>query len=157
MNFEEKRNVRYRVVASLILLIPLALIVNAAILVFKNLYEDTWIALAAIGVVSFFEILELVLLLKKPKKELIIYPIAFNKNDTVNNIPLIAVGVGTALGIGLVTLSLIVFFINGDSIIKMSMGVVLAIASYLLANCVDYIIFIPMLRKKQVTLQDLSK
>ncbi len=157
MNIEEKRNTAYRIVASLILLVPLAFVVNAVILTIKNPYDETWIAIAAIAVTSFFLIGELVLLLKNIRKPLIIYNIAFNRNDTLNNIPLIAVIVGLILGTGLMVLGFIVFFTNPDSIIKLSMSIVIAIASYLVANCVNYFIFIPMLRKRKVTLQDLSK
>ena len=72
--------------------------------------------------------------------------------------PLIAVIVGNAFGLGLLALGISVYFVRYDDVtIRTSMLVILSVAVYLITNCLIYYLYILMFRKKEVRLEDLIK
>ena len=157
MNFEEKKNVTFRLIADFLLLIPLAFIIIGLIHVFKTLAEGYIISIIALMLSAAFLTLEFVVVLKGWKKENSLYKIAFNENQNINNVPLVAVIVGTVFGAGLTTLAISVYFIRNSEPFKTSMLVVLSIASYLLVNCVIYYIYILMFKKRPINLKNFIK
>ena len=157
MNFEERKNVIFRLLACFLLLIPLSIIVIGIIHIFKSLAEGYIISIIALMLSAAFLILEFVVILKGWKKENSLYKIAFNENQNINNVPLIAVCVGTAFGIGLLTLSISVYFIRNSEPFKTSMLVVLAIASFLFVNCIIYFIYIIMFKKRPLNMKNFIK
>ena len=157
MNFEEKKNVIFRLIASFLLLIPLFIIINGLIHLFKTLAEGYIISIIAFMLTGAFLLLELVVILKGWKKENSLAKIAFNENQNINNVSLIAVLVGTVLGIGLTALSISVYFIRNTEPFKTSMLVVLSISSYLLINCIIYFIYILIFKKRPLNLRNFIK
>lgn len=157
MNFEEKKNVIFRLIASFLLLIPLTFIVLGLIHVFQVLAEGYIISIIAFMLTGAFLLLEIVVILKGWKKENSLYKIAFNENQNINNVPLVAVIVGSVFGTGLLALSISVYFLRNSEPFKTSMIVVLSIASYLLINCIIYFIYIFMFKKRPLDLRKFIK
>ena len=157
MNFEEKKNVIFRLVASFLLLIPLTFIVLGLVHVFQVLAEGYIISIIAFMLTGAFLLLEMVVILKGWKKESSLYKIAFNENQNINNVPLVAVIVGTVFGTGLLALSISVYFLRNSEPFKTSMIVVLSIASYLLINCIIYFIYIFIFKKRPLDLRKFIK
>ena len=157
MNFEEKKNVIFRLIAAFLLLIPLSIIVLGLIHVFLTLAEGYILSIIAFMLTGAFLLLELVVILKGWKKENSLAKIAFNENQNINNVSLFAVLVGTVLGIGLTALSISVYFIRGTEPFKTSMLVVLSISSYLLINCIIYFIYIFIFKKRHLNLRNFIK
>ncbi len=157
MNFEERKNVAFRLVACFLLLIPLAIIILGLIHVFNTLANGYILSIIALMLTAGFLLLEFVVMIKGWKKESSLYKIAFNENQHVNNVPLVAVIVGTIFGAGLVALALTVFFTRNEEPIRTSMFVVLSIGSYLLLNCFIYFIYVVMFKKRPVDLRKFIK
>ena len=157
MNFEEKKNVVFRLVACFLLLAPLSIIILGLIHVFQVLADGYIISIIALMLTAAFLILEFVVILKGWKKENSLYKIAFNENQNINNVPLIAVIVGTVFGVGLLALSISVYFIRNTEPFKTSMLVVLSIASYLLINCIIYFIYVIVFKKRPLNLRNFIK
>ena len=157
MNFEEKKNVIFRLIACFLLLIPLSVIILGLIHLFKTLADGYIISIIAFMLTAAFLILEFVLILKGWKKESVLYKIAFNENQKVNNVPLVAVIVGTAFGLGLTALSISVYFVRHSEPFVTSMIVVLSIAIYLLVNCIIYYVYVFMFKKRPLNMKNFIK
>jgi hypothetical protein len=157
MNFEEKKNVIFRLIAGALLLIPLFIIIFGLIHLFKTLAEGYIISIIAFMLTAAFLLLETVVILKGWKKENSLYKIAFNENQNINNVPLVAVIVGTLAGIGLTALAISVYFLRDTEPFKTSMLVVISISSYLLVNCVIYFIYVFMFKKRPINLKNFIK
>ena len=157
MNFEEKKNVIFRLIASFLLLVPLTIIILGLIHLFKTLAEGYILSIIAFMLTAAFLILEMVVILMGWKKENSLAKIVFNENQNINNVSLIAVIVGTVLGVGLTALSISVYFIRNAEPFKTSMLVVLSISSYLLINCIIYFIYIFIFKKRPLNLKNFIK
>lgn len=115
------------------------------------------LSIVALCLTMCFLLLEVIITIKGWKKEPSLYKIAYNPNGVMNNVPLIAVIVGTLLGIGLLILSLVLYFTkNGEPYLTASL-VILSITTYLLVNCIDYYIFVIMYKNRPLKLKDLIK
>ena len=119
--------------------------------------EDLVLNCIAIAVAALFALLEVYVNLRKPKKESLLFQICFNENQKINTIPLFAVGISTLFGLGLLAMSLAVYFIREEIRNKAAMLVVLAIAAYLLINCALYWLYVLVFRKKPFNVKDLLK
>lgn len=157
MKVENNRNLYFRIVASLLILLSVGLFVFSIVYIFLLTSEDIILPSVGLTLAGAFSIFEVVMILKGWKKENNLYKIAFNDNGNINNVPLVAVGLATAFGIGLSTLSLIVFFTREEPTIKVAMLVVMSISVYLLLNCIVYFIFLFWYRKKEFKIEDLIK
>ena len=158
MNITEKRNLTYRLISSIIVLLSLGLMIYTLIIVIKLQPRELVLDIIAIVLSMLFLIGEEIILLRGWTKDSYLYKIAFNDNNTINNIPLIAVGVGTAFGLGLIALGVSVYFVRfSDISIRTSMLVILSIATYLLVNCIIYFFFVIYFKKRQFKLEDLIK
>ena len=158
MNIQERKNITYRLLASLILLISGAMIVYAFIEVFRVERDQLFLDVLTLSTTSFFLLVELFFILKGGKKESNLYKIGFNDNGKLNNVPLIAVIIGTAFGLGLIAMGVSVYFVRYNEItIRTSMLVILSVAVYLVTNCLVYYLYILMFRKREVKLEDLIK
>ena len=158
MNVQERKNLTYRLLASLILLISAAMISYAFIIVFQIEHEQLLLDLVTLSTASFFLLVELFFILKGGKKESNLYKIGFNDNGKINNVPLIAVIIGTLFGLGLIGLGVSVYFVRFDEVtIRTSMLVILSVAVYLVTNCLIDFLYILMFKKREVRLEDLIK
>lgn len=157
MNFEERRIVKYRVGASILLFLSLFMFIFSIVMIAILHAEEMILSIISLALAICFLMLELVLMIKGGRKPLHLHKIAFNDNDTLNNVPLVAVIVGAVLGTGFVILPIVVLFVRDEVSIKSSMFVVLSIGFYLMINTIIYFMYIVQLRKRPVTLADLSK
>ena len=157
MNFEERKNVLYRLVGAFLLLGVLALTSIAVWKVIVLKPEEMTLTLIAMVLTAAVIILQTGFLLKGWKKESNLYKIAFNDNRHVNNIPLIAVIVGTVFGAGLLALGISAYYLREELTIKCSMLVVVIIGSYLFANCLIYLLYLFLFKNRPVELKDLIK
>ena len=158
MNIQERKNLTYRLLASLILLISGGMIAYAFIVVFQIERNQLFLDIVTLGTTAFFLLAELFFILKGGKKESNLYKIGFNDNGKLNNVPLIAVLVGTVFGLGLIALGVSVYFVQYEDVtVRTSMLVVLSVAVYLVTNCLIYYLYLLMFRKKEVRLEDLIK
>ena len=158
MNIQERKNLTYRLLAGLILLINVGMIAFAFYIVIKNEHDQLFLDVLTLGTTSFFLIFEEIFLLKGGKKESYLYKIGFNDNGKINGVPIIAVSAGLLFGLGLVTLGVSVYFVRYNEIsIRTSMLVILSVAVYLVTNCLIYFLYISMFRKREVRLEDLIK
>lgn len=158
MNITEKRNLTYRLISSIIVLLSLGLMIYTLILVIQLQPKELVLDMIAIIFAMFLLISEEIILLRGWTKDSNLYKIAFNDNTTINNIPLIAVSVGTAFGLGLLALGISVYFVRfSDISIRTSMLVILSIAAYLLVNCIIYFFYVIYFKKREFKLEDLIK
>lgn len=157
MNISERKIVLFRLISSIILLIPLGLAGLSCYLIFSANPEEMVLLIISLVAVSAFDIFEIILMLKGWKNESNLYKIAFNTNGSINNVPIFAVGAGTLFGVGLTSLGTIVYFVRDEITIKCSMLVVLTVGAYLLLNCIIYFIYLIMYKKRELDLRDLIK
>ena len=157
MNIQERKNLTYRLLASLILLISAGMITYALVDIIQTEKEQMFLDILTLSTTAFFLLVELFFILKGGKKESNLYKIAFNDNGKLNNVPLIAVIVGTVFGTGLLALSISVYFLRNSEPFKTSMIVVLSIASYLLINCIIYFIYIFLFKNRPLDLRKFIK
>ena len=157
MNISERKIVLFRLISSIILLIPLGLAGLSCYLIFSANPEEMVLLIISLVAVSAFNIFEIILMLKGWKNESNLYKIAFNTNGSINNVPIFAVGAGTLFGVGLTSLGTIVYFVRDEITIKCSMLVVLTVGAYLLLNCIIYFIYLIIYKKRELDLRDLIK
>lgn len=158
MQQEENRNLLNRIITSLILLTSIGLSVFSIIEVFKKSPENKTLDLVALFAVSFFCLFEIIVIMRRWKKESYIYKIAFDeKGDHFNTVALIAVIIGTIFGVGITAISLYLFLTREDVQTKCNVLVILSIGYYLFINCICYYIYILTFRKKPFKIEDLIK
>ena len=158
MNFTERKNLTYRLLASLILLITAGLVIYAFIAVLRSEKQQLLLDIVTLSLTSLFLVLELVQILRGGKKESYLYKIAFEPNGTINTVPVIAVIVGTFFGVGLLALGVSVYFVRFNEVtIRNSMLVVLCVGVYLVTNCLIYYLYLIMFKKRETKLEDFIK
>lgn len=120
--------------------------------------ENIVLDLIALSLTIVFPIAQIILILKGGKKESHLLDIAFNTDGTINKVFLVFVLVGTAIGLGLDILTIVVIFTRVNTIIVLcSMFIIMAISTYLLLNCLIYIMFCFLFKKRELTLEDYAK
>ena len=158
MNISERKNLIYRLLATAILLISAVMIIYTFVVVFSVERQQLLLDVVTLSTASFFLLVEIFFILKGGKKESNLYKIGFNDNGKLNNVPLIAVMIGTVFGLGLIGLGISVYFVRYDEVtIRTSMLVILSVAVYRVTNCLIYYLYILMFRKQEVRLEDLIK
>lgn len=157
MNIAERKHVLFRIIASIGLLLSVAVVIFGMIMIVGSTSQDKTLAMFACGLAGAFTLLEMVVILKGWKKDISLYKIAFNDNGHVNNVFAIAVGVATALGLALSITSFTLFIINKAEPFTTSCLVILSIGFFLLINCLIYYIFIIMFRKRELKIEDFAK
>ena len=158
MNIQERKNLTYRLIAAFILLISAFMVAFSFVAIIKIETQQLFLDILTLSLVSLFFLVEEILILKGGKKESHLYKIAFEDNGKVNGVPVIAVGIGALFGLGLLIMGVCVYFIRFNEVtIRTSMLVILSVAVYLLTNCIIYVLYLLMFRKREVRLEDLIK
>ena len=158
MKHQENMNLLNRIITSLILLTSLGLSGFSVSQIFINSPENKTLDLVALFAVIFFCVFEIIVIMRRWKKESYMYKIAFDeKGDHFNTVALIAVLIGTVFGLGISVLSLLLYFTKDDLTIKCNVLIILSIGYYLFINCICYFIYLLMFRKKPFKLEDLIK
>lgn len=158
MNIRVRKIRLYRIIAVALLLVALGLNAFVIAKVIMSRPEKIILDTIALSLTAAFIIGQIVLIASGKDKESKLIDIAYNTDYTVNKLALVIVLVGTSLGIGLDILTLVVIFTrNITSEVMCSMYIIMAIATYLLLNCLIYLIFTIIFRKKELTLEDYAK
>ena len=155
MNYSEKRNILYRLISVGLILISLGLDAYAMYMVILFNAEDKILSIIALALAAAFTILEITVILKGWKKDSNLFKIAFNENRNINNVPLVAVFVGTLFGLGLGIMSVVIYLARGEVNIKNAMLIIMAIAVYLLVNCLVYYLFLLFFKKRDLSIKEL--
>ena len=157
MNFSERRILLFRFIASFLITISIGFIVVAFIGVYNLQGEDIILSYIALILTAAFAVFEIIIIMRGWKKQSNLQNIFFTETERVNTVPLFAISIGTAMGLGLTVLGCVVFFVRDDPTIKSAMLVVAPIGFYLLVNCFIYYIYLIMFRKRELDLRDLIK
>ena len=155
MNYSERRNILYRLISVGLILISLGLDAYAMYMVILFNAEDKILSIIALALATAFTILEITVILKGWKKDSNLFKIAFNENRNINNVPLVAVFVGTLFGLGLGIMSVVIYLTRGEANIKNAMLIIMAIAVYLLVNCLVYYLFLLFFKKRDLSIKEL--
>lgn len=158
MNIRERKIKLYRLLASIILLLSIGLTSFALVKVILSKPEKIVLDCVALGLTIAFAIGQIILILRGWKKESKLLDIAFNSDNTVNKIALVMVLIGTAVGVSLDILTIVVLTTRiNDVPVFCSMMIIMSIATYLLLNCLIYLSFVIIFRKKELTIEDYAK
>ena len=157
MNAAERKIVSFRLISSFMILLNLGF---AAFVMYYNIVTVTknqTVNIVSCVFSSLLMIFEIVFILRGWKKESQIYKIAFNRNERINNVPLIMVSVFFVMGLGLILLStLLNVYKHFEPNISTSFSI-LNIAIYLCVNCLIYYLYCFMYKKREVNLKSLIK
>ena len=158
MKAEENKNLLNRIITSLILLTSIGLSSFSLYNIFTLSPENKTLDLVALFAVIFFCLFEIVVIMRRWKKESYMYKIAFDeKGNHFNTVALIAVIIGTIFGAGISIIGLYLFLTRTDIQTKCNVLIILSIGYYLFINCVCYYIYILTFRKKPFKIEDLIK
>lgn len=158
MNIRLRKIRLYRLIASTLLLCSIGLSAFCVVKVILARPEKIVLDCIALSLAIAFAIGQIVLILASWKKESALLDIAFNTDNTVNKVALVIVLFGTALAIGLDILTLVVLFTRDNTLtVYCSMLIIMSIATYLFVNCLVYLAFTFIFRKKELTLEDYAK
>ncbi len=158
MNFRTKKIRIYRIAASILLLLSVGLTAFSLSQVIMARPENLILDLIALSLTAAFTIAQIIFILRGGKKESHLLDIAFNTDGTINKIFLVFVLVGTALGLGLDILTIVVLLTRINTLdVFCSMYIIMAIATYLLINCCIYLLFLILFKKRELTLEDYAK
>ena len=158
MNFRVRKIKIYRIVSSILLLLSVGLTAFCLSHVILSWPENIVLDIIALALTASFAIAQIVFILRGKKKESHLLDIALNTDGTINKVFLVFVLVGLALGIGLDILTIVVIFTRINTLqVLCSMYIIMSIATYLLLNCLIYILFIFLFKKRELTLEDYAK
>lgn len=158
MNFRVRKIKIYRLMSSLLLLLSVGLTAFCLSQVILSWLENIALDIIALALTGSFAIAQIIFILRGGKKESHLLDIALNTDGTINKVFLVFVLVGLALGLGLDILTIVVIFTRVNTLqVLCSMYIIMAIATYLLLNCIIYIIFVLLFKKRELTLEDYAK
>ena len=157
MNFQERKNLIFRLIS--VLLISGALVFDIFIAIYIFSHKSSNQIVSGIGCIlaALMMIFESILILRGWAKENVLYKIAFNPNGKLNNVPFIAVWVATVFGVGLTILGSLLHYFRHEEPFITSSYVILLVAIYLLVNCLSYFLYCFMFKKREIKLEDFIK
>ena len=157
MNASERKIVTFRLISSFMILLNLGFTIFVMYYSITNISQNQTVNIVSCVFSSLLMIFEIIFILRGWKKESQIYKIAFNTNERINNVPLIAISVFFAFGLGLIILStLLNVYKHFEPNISTSFSI-LNIAIYLVINCLIYYLYCLMYKKREVNLRSLIK
>ena len=157
MNAAERKIVAFRLISSFMILLNLGFTIFVMYYSITNISQNQTVNIVSCGFSSLLMIFEIIFILRGWKKESQIYKIAFNTNERINNVPLIAISVFFVFGLGLIILStLLNVYKHFEPNISTSFSI-LNIAIYLVINCLIYYLYCLMYKKREVNLRSLIK
>ena len=157
MNAAERKIVAFRLISSFMILLNLGFTIFVMYYSITNISQNQTVNIVSCVFSSLLMIFEIIFILRGWKKESQIYKIAFNTNERINNVPLIAISVFFVFGLGLIILStLLNVYKHFEPNISTSFSI-LNIAIYLVINCLIYYLYCLMYKKREVNLRSLIK
>lgn len=157
MNIQERKNLAFRLISAFLILCDLGFVGFVCSYVFVTKNQNQLVSIIACVAAALMMIFEIVFILRGWKKDSAMYKIAFNHNQTINNVPLIAVSVFCVFGIGLIVMGTLLNVLKHyEPNLSASLSI-LEIAVYLVTNCLIYYLYVFMFKKREVNLKDLIK
>ena len=157
MNAAERKIVTFRLISSFMILLNLGFTIFVMYYSITNISQNQTVNIVSCVFSSLLMIFEIIFILRGWKKESQMYKIAFNTNERINNVPLIAISVFFVFGLGLIILSaLLNVYKHFEPNISTSFSI-LNIAIYLVINCLIYYLYCLMYKKREVNLRSLIK
>ena len=157
MNSSERKVVTFRLISAFLILLSLGFVGYVFSYVIMTDSSNKVVSIITCVVASLFMILEIIGVLYRWRKESYLYRIAFNNNETINNIPLIPIGIFFLFGTGLIIMgSVLNVTKDGEPFISTSL-IVIAVGLYVVLNCFIYYLYVFMYKKREVNLKDLIK
>lgn len=157
MNFQERKNVLFRLISSFLISGVLGFDIYVAIYIFSHKSSNQILSGVGCILAALMMIFETILILRGWGKESVLYKIAFNPNDKLNNVPFIAVWVATVFGVGLTILGSLLNVLKHEEPFITSSFVIIVVAIYLLVNCIIYFLYCFMFKKREIKLEDFIK
>lgn len=157
MNFQERKNLIFRLISILFIFGALGFDIFIAIYIFSHKSSNQIVSGIGCILAALMMIFESILILRGWTKENLLYKIAFNHNDKLNNVPFIAVLVATVFGVGLTILGSLLHYFRHEEPFITSSYVILLVAIYLLVNCLSYFLYCFMFKKREIKLEDFIK
>lgn len=157
MNFQERKNVTFRLISSAMILGVLGFDIYIAIYIITHKTNHQIVSAIGCILAALMMIFECYILLRGWKKESGLYKIAFNPNDKLNNVPFIAVSVFGVFGVGLVILGSLLNVLKHEEPFITSSFVIILVATYLLVNVLIYYLYCIMFKKREIKLEDFIK
>ena len=155
--FNYKKNILARTISAVLLSLPLVLSVIILILMAPKSSEmDYIINIISLAFLIFFIIIEVFLLLKSIKKDLMIMSLIYNSNDTINTGALIITNIILFISLGVEIASIIVFFISKNIDLKNACLVLIPMCLYVFINTIIYDLYILIYRFKKFEITDLA-
>lgn len=157
MNFIERKNVLYRIISVILFAIFLGFIAFCLYRIITSANASIVLPLITVGFAGLMGLAQSIFIGIGGKKESHLYPIVFNENDRINNVFLIFVIAGTALGLGLFIFSLVGYFTQTNEKNIVSLITIMAVSLYVIINCIIYYIYLIMFKKREFNIKDLLK
>ena len=157
MNIWEKRNLTYHLTSAAIILLNLGFDAYVLSYVIMNGVDNITVSLVACIAAALMMIFEIVIFLRGGKKDSVLYKIAFNPNEKINNVPLIAVSIFAFIGLGFIVMGTLLNVLKHVEPFVSTSLIILVVAVYLISNCLIYYLYCLMFRKREFKLEDLIK
>ena len=155
---EEAKKIKlFRLLAISLLLIPLGISIWFLIYYVTTDINSYGLHTFTTGVLIFFLVLQIILLIKNMKKQMVIYDIAFNENKSVNRTALIFVSVGAGIGLILSATTTALYFVLSEAQQKTTMLLLLSIFVFLFINAGIFLLFTLFFKQKDFKVEDLLK
>lgn len=155
---EESQKIKlFRLLATLLLFLPLGLCIWFLIHYITTDINSFGLHVFTTGVLIFFLVFQIFLILKNIKKQLVIYDIAFNENKSVNKTALIFISIGASIGLILSALCTALYFVLGEAQQKTTMLLLLSIFFFMFINTGIFLLFTLVFRQKEFKIEDLLK
>lgn len=157
MNSSERKVVTFRLISAFLLLLSLGFVGYVFSYVIMTDSSNKVVSIITCVVASLFMILEIIGVLYRWRKESYLYRIAFNNNETINNIPLIPIGIFFLFGTGLIIMGAVLNVTKDSEPFISTSLIVIAVGLYVVLNCFIYYLYVFMYKKREVNLKDLIK
>lgn len=157
MNSNERKVVTFRLISAFLILLSLGFVGYVFSYVIMTDSSNKVVSIITCVVASLFMILEIIGVLYRWRKESYLYRIAFNNNETINNIPLIPIGIFFLFGTGLIIMGSVLNVTKDSEPFISTSLIVIAVGLYVVLNCFIYYLYVFMYKKREVNLKDLIK
>ena len=155
---EESKKIKlFRLLATLLLLIPLGISIWFMVTFITTDINSYGLHVFTTGVLIFFLVLQIILILKNMNKQMVIYDIAFNENKSVNKTALIFILVGAGLGLALSATCTALYFVLSEPQQKATMMLLLSIFVFMFINTGIFLLFTLVFRQREFKVEDLLK
>ena len=148
MQNKDKQNLKMRWLLVFFICVSLGISAFCLSFISTHKYEDFVFSIIALVITILFAVFELFMTLYNYKKPLSLFRFAFTDNGFINPIGVLTMIMISLIGLGLFLTGVIMFSIKDDISIRCNSLVILSLGSYVLINCIYYVFFILLNKKK---------